>query len=147
MNESMGDGRGKTLPTLIPEILAIAFEKQRKTESEMEGGREKTKAKVDAYNGEIAEKVAMCETADDGNTEYSCPLILETSAVVFENQCETGEMGGGGKKGKVGSRFGWNSDPDGIQFRKKADPKGGRLGQNRSTESNSVEHEYGWKPT
>ena len=49
----------------------------------------------------------MCETADDGNTEYSCPLILETSAVVFEIQRETGETGGGGKKGKVGSRFAW----------------------------------------
>ena len=106
MNESMADGRGKTLPTLKPEISAVAFEKQRETE-ETEGVGEKTKAIADAYNREIAEKVAMGETTKDGNTEDSYPLILETSAVVFENQRETREMGGGGKKCKVGSRFGW----------------------------------------
>ena len=106
MNESMTDGRGKTLPTLIPEILAVAFEKQCETR-ETEGGGEKTKAEADAYNGDIAEKVDMCETTEDGNTEDSCPLILETSGPEFENQHETRVTGGGGKKGKVGSRLGW----------------------------------------
>ena len=77
MNESMTDGRGKTLPTLIPEILAVAFEKQCETR-ETEGGGEKTKAEADAYNGEIVEKVDMCETKEGGITEDSYPLILET---------------------------------------------------------------------
>ena len=45
----------------------------------------------------------MGETTKDGNTEDSCPLILEISAVVFENQRETRVTGSGGKKGKVGS--------------------------------------------
>ena len=36
MNKSMVDGRGKTVPTLIPKISAVAFEKQRETE-EIEG--------------------------------------------------------------------------------------------------------------
>ena len=84
----------------------VAFEKQCET-GETEGGGEKMKAEADAYKGEIAEKVDMCETTEDGNTEDSCPLILETSVVVFENQCETEVTGGGDKKGKVGSRFGW----------------------------------------
>ena len=79
---------------------------QRETE-ETECGGEKTKAEADAYNEEIAEKVAMCETTEDGNIKDSCPLILETSAVVFENQRETGETGGGVKKGKVRSQFRW----------------------------------------
>ena len=100
------DGRRKTLPTLIPEISAVAFEKQCETR-ETEGGGEKTKAEADAYNGDIAEKVDMCETTEDGNTEDSCPLILETSGPEFENQHETRVTGGGGKKGKVGSRFAW----------------------------------------
>ena len=51
------------------------------------------KVEADAYEGEIAEEVAMGETTEDGNTEDSCPLILK--------------MEGGGKKGKVGSWFGW----------------------------------------
>ena len=42
MNESMADGRGKTLPTLILEISAVAFKKQHETE-ETEGCGEKTK--------------------------------------------------------------------------------------------------------
>ena len=103
MNESMADGRGKTLPTLIPEISAVAFEKKCET-GETEGGGEKMKAEADAYNGEIAEKVAMCETTEDGNTEDSCPLILETSVVVSENQCEIRETGGGSKECKTRSR-------------------------------------------
>ena len=114
MNESMADGRGKTLPTLKPEISAVAFEKLCETE-ETEGVGEKTKVEANAYNGEIAEKVAMGETTEDGNTEDSCPLILETSVVVFENQRGTGETGGGGKKVKVGSRFVWKMI--GTEFR------------------------------
>ena len=77
MNESMADGRGKTLLTLIPEILVVASEKQRETE-ETKGGGEKTKTEANTYNRELAEKMAVCETTADGNTENSYPLILET---------------------------------------------------------------------
>ena len=46
----------------------------------------------------------MGETREDGNTEDSCPLILETSVVVSENQCEIRETGGGSKECKTRSR-------------------------------------------
>ena len=62
----------------------------------------------------------MGETMEDGNTEDSCPLILETLAVVSEYQRETGETGGGGKKGKVRSRFGWKIIQ--MKFRSKQKP-------------------------
>ena len=61
----------------------------------------------------------MGETTEDDNTVDSCPLILETSAVVFEIQRETGETGGGGKKGKVGSRFGWKMIRTGFRSERK----------------------------
>ena len=64
---------------------------------EIEGGDDETKVEADAYEGEIVEEVAMGETTEDGNTEYSCPLILKTSTVVNEKQCETKKMEGGGK--------------------------------------------------
>ena len=90
----------------VPETSAIETVCRHKTEDKEDGGNE-TKVEADAYKGEIAKEVALGETTEDGNTEDSCPLILETSAIVFENQRETGETGGGEKKGKVGSRFGW----------------------------------------
>jgi hypothetical protein len=127
MDESMADCHIETSPPLIPETPAVAIERQRETE-ETEGGGEKTKVEVDAYNGEIAENMAMGETMEDDNTEDSYPLILETSAVVSENQRETGETGGGGKKGKVGSRFEWKVIQTGfrtgrMRIRPKVDPK------------------------
>ena len=45
----------------------------------------------------------MGKMIEDGKVEVSCPLILETSVIVFENQRETEETGGGGKEGKAGS--------------------------------------------
>ena len=75
-----------------------------KTEDKGDGGDE-TKVKADAYEGEIAEEVAMGETTEDGNTEDSCPQILKTSAVVNEKQHETEKMEGGDKKGKTASQF------------------------------------------
>ena len=45
MDESMTNDQGKTLPTLILETSAVAFERQRETE-EMEGGGEKTKVET-----------------------------------------------------------------------------------------------------
>ena len=92
--------------TPIPEISTVEPVCRHKTEDKGDGGNE-MKVEADAFEGEIAEEVAMGETTEDGNTEDSCPLILETLAVVFEIQRETGETGGGGKKGKVGSRFAW----------------------------------------
>ena len=118
MDESTTDGHIETSPPLIPETPAVAFERQRETE-ETEGGGEKTKVEVDAYDGEIAENMAMGETMEDDNTEDSYPLILETSAVVSENQRETGETGGGSKKGKVGSRFGWKVIRTGFRSERK----------------------------
>ena len=85
-----GGCRVETFPPLVPKTLKVAFERQRETE-ETEGGREMTKVEADAYDGEIAKKVT---TTKDGNTEDSCPLILETSVVLFENQRETRETGG-----------------------------------------------------
>ena len=99
MDKSMVDGCIKTFPPLIPDTLMVAFKRKCETE-ETEGGGEETKVKVYAYDGEIAEKVAMSETMEDVNTEDACPLIPETSAVVSENQHETGETDGGKKKEK-----------------------------------------------
>ena len=75
-----------------------------------ESGSNEMKLEADAYEGEIAEEVAMGETTKDGNIEDSCPQILKTSAVVNENQCETKKMEGGGKKGKTASRFKRNTN-------------------------------------
>ena len=104
--------------TPIPEISTVEPVCRHKTEDKGDGGNE-TKVEADAFEGEIAEEVAMGKTTEDGNTEDSCPLILETSAVVFENQRETGETGGGGKKGKVGSRFGWKVIRTGFRSERK----------------------------
>ena len=103
MDESTTDSRIKTFSTLVPKTSAVAPVCQCET-GETEGGDDETKVEADAYEVEIAEEVAMGEATEDGNTEDSCPLILETSAVVFESQRETGETRGGCKKGKVGSR-------------------------------------------
>ena len=104
--------------TPIPEISTVEPVCRHKTEDKGDGGNE-MKVEADAFEGEIAEEVAMGKTTEDGNTEDSCPLILETSAVVFENQRETGETGGGDKKGKVGSRFGWKVIRTGFRSERK----------------------------
>ena len=87
--------------TPVPETSVDEPVCRQKTEDKGDGGNE---TKVEA------EEVAMGETREDGNTKDSCPLILETSPALFENQHETGETGGGDKKGKIRSQFGWNSD-------------------------------------
>ena len=93
--------------TIVSETSVLEPGCRHNTEDKESGGNE-TKVEADAYEGEIAkENMAMGETTEDDNTEDSYPLILETSAVVSENQRETGETGGGNKEGKVGSRFGW----------------------------------------
>ena len=89
----------------VPETSVDEPVCRHKTEDKGDGGNE-TKVEADAFEGEIAEEVAMGKTTEDGNTEDSCPLILETSAVVNEKQRGTEKMEGGGKKGKVRSRFG-----------------------------------------
>ena len=48
----------------------------------------------------------MGETTEDDNTDDSYPLIIETSAVVFENQRETRETGGASKECKAERGFG-----------------------------------------
>ena len=109
-DEEEEDRGRKGIPALVLETSAVALVCQCETR-ETEGGGDETKVEADAYEVEIAEEVG--ETTEDGNTGDSCPLILETSVVVFKIQREIGETGGGGKKGKVGSRFGsgWDSDP------------------------------------
>ena len=77
----------------------------------------------------------MGETTQDGYTDDSCQLILETLAVVSENQHEIRETKGGGKKGKTKNR----------SERKKARTKAD------STESRSVKpcpnrRQSSWKP-
>ena len=123
VDESMADDHIETSPPLIPETPAVAFERQRETE-ETEGGEEKTKFETNACDKEIAKKMAMCETTKDGNVEDSCQLILETSAVAFEKQRETGETGDGGKEGKVGSRFGWKITRSKLRSKREHDNYG-----------------------
>ena len=100
MDESMADDSIKTFSPLLPETSTVAD--QCETE-ETEGGGEKTKFEANAYDEEIAEKMAMRETTEDDNTEDFCPLIIGTLAVVSENQRETGETGGGSKECKTRS--------------------------------------------
>ena len=60
-----------------------------------------------ATKDDIESEVAMNKSMADGRGKTLPTLILETSVVVFENQRETEVTGGGDKKGKVRSRFGW----------------------------------------
>ena len=106
MDESTMDSCVKTFSTLVPETSAVALVCQCET-GDTEGDGDSTKVEADAYEGEIAQDVTMGETTEDSNTEDSCPLILKTSAVVNEKQHGTEKLEGGGKKGKVGRRFGW----------------------------------------
>ena len=135
MDESMADCHIETSPPLIPETPAVAIERQRETE-ETEGGGEKTNVEADEYDEEIAEKNAKGETTKEGNTEDSCQQYLETSAVVSENQRETGETGDGGEEGKVGSRFGWKMIHPKFQSKRKCDNAevGSTTGEARNTE-------------
>ena len=119
MDESTADSYVKIFSTLVPETSMVAPVCQCET-GETEDGGDETKVEADAYEGEIAEEVAMGETTEDGNTEDSCPLILKTSAVVNEKQRGTEKMEGGGKKGKVRSRFGWKMI--GMQYRSERKP-------------------------
>ena len=100
----MADLRAEIFPTLILQTLAVASENQREIE-ELEGGGDEIKVEDDAYEEDITEEVVMGETKEDGNTKDSCPLNLNTSAVVNYKQRGTEKMEGGGKKGKTGSRF------------------------------------------
>ena len=119
MDEPTVDIRVETFSmSPVSETSAVEPVCQHMTEDKESGGNE-TKVEADAYKGEIAEEVTMGETTEDGNTEDSYPLILETSVVVVENQRETGETGGGGKKGKVRSRFGWKVIQTGFRSERK----------------------------
>ena len=104
--------------TPIPEISTVEPVCRHKTEDKGDGGNE-TKVEADAFEGEIAEEVAMGETTEDGNTEGSYPLILKTSVIVNEKQHGTEKMEGDGKKGKVGSRFGWKMIRTGFRSERK----------------------------
>ena len=80
--------------------------------------------------------MAMCKTTKDYNIEDSCQLILETSAVAFEKQRETGETEDGNKEGKVGSRFEWKMIRPKFRSKRKRDNAevGSTMREARNTE-------------
>ena len=75
-------------------------------ETEGGGGEATIEANV---NNNIEAKMDMHESMADCQVETFPTLILDTSMVVSENQCETGEMGGGDKEDKIGSWSGWKT--------------------------------------
>ena len=77
-----------------------------------------------ATKDDIESEVAMNESMADGRGKTLPTLIPEISAVVFENQRETGEAGGGGKKGKVRSQFRWKMIRTGLRSERKPTRKG-----------------------
>ena len=74
---------------------------------ETEGGGDEAEIEANANNN-VEAKMDMDESMADGHVKTFPTLILEISAVASENQWETEEMGGGGKKGKTGTRSKWN---------------------------------------
>ena len=67
---------------------------------ETKGGGGETKIEANANNN-VEAKMDMDESMADGRLETFTTLILETSAVAFENQRETEETEGGGEETKV----------------------------------------------
>ena len=92
-DDSTEDGNTEHSFPVIRDTSTVASESQRETK-ETKGGEEETKVDIDAYDEEIAEKVAMGKTIEDGNTEDSNPLIPDTLVTVSESQCETEETKG-----------------------------------------------------
>ena len=76
----------------------------------------------------------MGKTIEDGNAEDSFPLILETSAVVSENRCETRKMGCGGEEGKTGCWSGRKRIQSEFQPKRKQNQVGADSAKSRSVE-------------
>ena len=87
----------------------------------------------------------MGKMTKDGNAKDFCPLIQETSTVVFENQRETGETGGGSNEGKVGSRSIRNTIRPEFRLERKPNQAEADSAEIQSVEADPDESRYSWK--